>query len=181
MAKENLLFEEEILIPKERVAVLVGPKGSNKKEIEENGHIRLHIESKENIVKITATDAFELYIARQVVEAIGRGFNPKIAQKLFKEENSYELINFQDLGKKSKKEIQRLKGRVIGTQGKTKEIIQRFTNTDVSIYGKTIGIIGKTEDVQKARHAVEMLLKGAQHKTAYSFLAGEKKWQRQKL
>jgi len=165
-------FEEEILIPKERVAILIGSKGETKKQIEKKGKLKLKI-FKDGLVKIKAKDALQLWIGRQVVEAVGRGFNPKIAQKIFKEENSFELISLRDFGK-SKKKLERLRGRVIGTNGKTKRIIEKYTNTHISIYGKTIGIIGPTEGVQLARQAIEMILSGAKQGTAYRFLEQRK-------
>ena len=168
MVKES--FEEELLIPKERVAVLIGPKGKTKKQIEKTGNIKLQINAKEGLVKIRAKTAPELWLGSQVIEAIARGFNPEIAQKIFKEENSFELINLRDYGGKSKKSLERLRGRLIGTKGKTKRIIHRYTDADISVYGKTVGIIGPVEGVQIARRAIEMLLSGARHGTVYHFL-----------
>ena len=168
MAKE--IFEEEILIPKERVAILIGSDGKIRKQIEKAGNIKLQINAKEGLVKIIAKEALTLWLSRQVIEAIARGFNPEIAQKIFKEENSFELVNLRDFAGKSKKDLERLKGRLIGTQGKTKRIIQQQTKTDISIYGKTVGIIGPAECVQVARRTIEMLLSGARHGTAYSFM-----------
>ncbi len=167
-------FEEEILIPKARIAILVGKAGSVRKQIAKKGNVKLFVD-KEGTVKIIAKDAFELMIAKNVVEAIGRGFNPEVAQKLFKEDNSYELLSLQDFGAKNKKSVQRLKGLVIGKQGTAKHIIQKYTGTDISVYGKTIGIIGPVEGVQLARQAFEMILTGAKHATAYRFLERQTK------
>jgi len=167
-------FEEEILIPQERLAVLIGQKGKTKKQIEKAGKIKLQINTKEGLVKIRSKDPFGLLLGRQVVEAIGRGFNPEIAQKIFKEGICFELINLRDYTK-SKKGLERLRGRIIGTKGKTKRIIQRYTGTEISIFGKTIGIIGPVEGVQIARRAIEMLLSGCRHGTAYRFLEREAK------
>ncbi|MBD3262984.1 RNA-processing protein [Candidatus Woesearchaeota archaeon] len=167
-------FEEEMLIPKERIAVLIGDSGRDKKEIEKAGKIKLEIHEKENLVKIKAKDPLALWLGQQVVEAVGRGFNPKIAQKIFKEENSFELIRISDY-EKSKKKIKGLKGRIIGTQGKTKKIIQNYTNTNIVVYGKTIGIIGPREGTELARRAIEILLTGAKHGTAYRFLQEQTK------
>ena len=172
MVKES--FEEELLIPKERVAVLIGPKGHAKKQIEKAGDVKLQIDAKEGSVKIFAKDAVNLWLGRQVVEAIGRGFNPEIAQKIFKEENNFELISLSDYGAKSKKDLERLKGRLIGTKGKTKRVIQHHTKTHISIYGKTVGIIGPAEGVQNARRAIEIILSGARQGTAYHFLEIQK-------
>ena len=81
MVKE--LFEEELLIPQERIAVLIGPDGKAKKQIEKAGNIKLQINAKEGNVKIIAEDSIALWLGRQVIEAIGRGFNPTTAQKIF--------------------------------------------------------------------------------------------------
>lgn len=173
-------FEDEILIPKLRVAVLIGKGGATRKAIAKKGHVKVFV-SKDGVVKLIAWDAFELLIAKNVVEAIGRGFNPEVAQKLFKEDNCYELLSLQNFGGKNKKTVQRLKGLVIGKQGTTKHIIQKYTNTDISVHGKTIGIIGPVEGVQFARHAIEMILTGAKHATAYRFLERQiKQWQKRK-
>ena len=164
------IFEDVILIPKERVSVLVGSEGSTKKTLEKKGKIKLDIDSQEGSVKIVAKDAFDLWVGRQVVNAIGRGFSAEIAQKLFIEGNTFELIHLSDYASKSKKDLQRLRGRVIGEDGRSKRIIQRYTGTDIVIYGKTVGIIGLIEQVDLARHAVEMLLKGSKHGTVFRFI-----------
>ena len=90
-----------------------------------------------------------------------------------------EIINLPDYVGKSKKAILRQKGRIIGKDGKTRDIITEMTGTYVSIYGKTVAIIGEMEHLQVAKEAVEMILDGARHKTVYSFL--ERKKQEMKL
>ena len=66
--------------------------------------------------------------------------------------------------------MQRLKGRVIGREGKSRQIIEELSETNISVYGKTIGIIGSTESASIARQAVESLLKGATHASVFKFL-----------
>ena len=48
--------------------------------------------------------------------------------------------------------------------------IEDLTETYVSVYGKTIGIIGFSENVAIARKAVESLLSGSPHSTVYKWL-----------
>lgn len=165
----ELKFEDEILIPKARIAVLIGVKGVVKKAIEHKGRCKLKID-KEGLVKITARDAFELMIIRNVVEAVGRGFNPEIAQNLFKEDNGYELLNLFDYGAKKKSDIKRMSGLIIGKAGTARKVIEQTTHTQISVYGKTVAIIGPHETLQKARTAVERLLTGARHASVYKFL-----------
>ncbi len=167
-------FSYELKIPEERVGVLVGTDGETKKEIEEVTKSRLDI-SKEGDVIITGSDGFLLYTTKEIIIAIARGFNPKIALLLLKQDYALEIINMKDIAGKSRNTMQRLKGRVIGKGGKSREEIERLTDCNISVYGKTIGIIGETAQVAIAREAVAMLLQGSMHKTVFQFLEKKKK------
>lgn len=169
-------FSYELKVPQERVAVLIGTEGKTKKVIEELTQSKLDI-SKEGDVVILGDDALLLYTAREMVRAIGRGFNPKIAEQLIKPDYTLEIIDLAVISGKNKNMMERLKGRVIGTKGKSREEIERLTDTSISVYGKTIGIIGEVEQVTLSREAVAMLLSGSMHKTVYHFLERKKKEQ----
>ncbi len=167
-------FSYDLKIPQERVAVLIGKEGATKKELEQLTNCKLDI-SAEGDVTIIGTDGLELFTAREIVRAIARGFNPKIAALLHKTDYTLEMIDLKDIAGKSKNTMDRLKGRVIGKSGKSREEIERLTDTAISIYGKTIGIVGQTDDVALARQAVAMLLQGSMHKTVYQYLERKKK------
>ncbi len=171
---EEQEFSYELKIPQERVAVLIGKGGETKKEIEEATKSELDI-SKEGDVIIKGEDGILLYTTKEIVKAIARGFNPKIALLLLKPDYALEMIDMKDIAGKSKNTLQRLKGRVIGKGGKSREEIERLTECNISIYGKTIGIIGEINQVATARRAVAMLLQGSMHKTVYQFLEKQKK------
>ena len=171
---ENQEFSYEIKIPEERVAVLIGKDGETKKEIEDLTKSKLDI-SKDGDVTITGTDGLLLYTTKEIVKAIGRGFNPKVALLLLKQDYAFELLDMKDVAGKSKNTMQRLKGRVIGKGGKSREEIERFTDCNIVVYGKTIGIIGEQQQVTLARQAVAMLLQGSMHKTVWKFLEKKKK------
>ena len=167
-------FSYELKIPEERVAVLIGKDGETKKNVEEETKCKLDI-SKEGDVIITGEDGMLLYAAKDVVKAIGRGFNPDIALLLLKPDYAFEMIEMKDIAGKSQNTMLRLKGRVIGKGGKSREEIERLTDTYISVYGKTIGIIGETANVALAHQAVGMLLGGSMHKTVFQFLEKKKK------
>jgi len=164
----------ELKIPEERVAVLIGTDGQAKKEIEEQTKSKLEI-SKDGDVLISGEDGLLLFTAKDIVRAIGRGFNPKIALQLMKTDYIMEIIDLSEVLGKNKNTIDRLKGRVIGREGKSRQEIERVTDTYISIYGKTIGIIGEITQVSLARQAIAMLLEGSMHKTVYQFLDRKKK------
>ncbi|PIN87942.1 RNA-processing protein [Candidatus Woesearchaeota archaeon CG10_big_fil_rev_8_21_14_0_10_32_24] len=174
MTNTETEFTYEIRIPEERVAVLIGTEGATKKLIEEQTGCQLDI-SKEGDVTITGEDGMQLYSTKDIVKAIGRGFNPRIALLLLKTDYAFELINMTDVTSKSKNDLLRLKGRVIGKGGKSREEIERLTDTNIVVYGKTVGIIGEVSQATIARQAVAMLLKGSMHKTVYHYLERKKK------
>ena len=167
-------FTYDIKIPEERVAVLIGTGGETKKLIESESGCTLDI-SKEGDVTISGNDGLKLYTAKEIIKAIARGFNPKIALQLLKPDYAFELIEMKDIAGKNQNTMQRLKGRVIGKAGKSREEMERLTECYISVYGKTIGIIGETVQVAIARQAVAMLLQGSMHKTVYNFLEKKKK------
>jgi ribosomal RNA assembly protein len=165
-------YEQHLKIPKERVAVLIGSKGQSKKEIETATKTKIQVDS-EGAVTIKG-ESFNTWMARQVVKAIGRGFSPKNSMLLTDEDYGFELIELSDWANNDK-QMTRMKGRVIGTAGKSKDAISELMDCHISVYGKTIGIIGPIDRIQIARKAVEMLLGGAMHSTVYRMLEGERK------
>ncbi len=172
-------FSYEIKIPKERVAVLIGKKGEIKKSIEEATNSKIGVDSKEGEVTITGEDSLGMFTAREVIKAIARGFNPDVALLLLKQDYVFEIVNISDYTGKSKSKIIRMKGRVIGSEGKTRKVIEELTETHLSVYGKTICIIGTAENAINARKAIESLLEGAQHSSIYKWL--EKKRRESKI
>ncbi len=168
-------FNYELKIPKDRIAVLIGKKGEVKKEIEEYTKTNIEVDSKEGDVFIRGEEALGLFNAREMVKAISRGFNPEFARLLLKGDYSLEIINIMDFAGKSKNTAQRLKGRVIGAEGKSRRLIEELTETYISIYGKTAGIIGYPEDVARARKAIESLLTGSPHSQVYKWLEKQRR------
>jgi len=178
-----LTSEEYLKIPRERVGVVIGKGGSSKDEIEKLTRTIVEIDSETGSVSIKPAedmdDPLSVWKARYMVKAIGRGFNPEIALKLISDDVMLEIINLPDYVGKSKKAILRQKGRIIGKDGKTRDIITDMTGVDMSVYGKTVAMIGDFNHLQVAREAVDMILKGARHKTVYAFL--EKKNREMKI
>ncbi|MFA5141484.1 MAG: KH domain-containing protein [Candidatus Woesearchaeota archaeon] len=162
-------YSYETKAPKIRIAVLIGKSGETKKKIEETTHTKLIIDSKEGDVTIEGSDPLGLLSAREIVKAVGRGFNPEVALLLLKPDYILNMINLNDFTKNANT-LNRIKGRVIGKDGKTRNIIEDHTETYISVYGKTIAIIGEPENVTTARKAVEALLTGSPHASVYKWL-----------
>lgn len=167
-------YSYDIKIPKPRIAIVIGKSGEIKKKIEQETKTKLVIDSTEGDIDVQGSDAINLLMAREIIKAIGRGFNPEIALLLLKQDYSLNIINLNDYGKRPNL-LNRLKGRVIGKDGKTRGIIEEHTDTHISVYGKTIAIIGESQNIAIARKAIESLLTGSPHALVYKWL--EKKRQ----
>ncbi len=164
-----------VRIPKERVGVLVGSDGKVKQKIEEKLMVELQIESEAGGVTIVLSertnDPSLLFRAKDVVTAIGRGFSPEHAFRLLRNEDDiFDFIDFRVVFGRSESDIKRIKGRIIGANGKTRKLIEELTDASVVVYGHTVGFIGTFEQVDVARNAVQMLIDGSQHHTVYKYL-----------
>ncbi len=167
---------EHIRVPLERIAVIVGPKGSIKELIEEKSTATLNIDSDGGNVEIRDTkDALKGMRAREVIHAIARGFSPEKALMLFDDEDlMFETMDLSNIAR-TEKDLERVRGRIIGSGGKTRDLFENLTNTNISVYGKTVSLIGYPEQNAVARKGIDMLLEGAAHEQVYRFL--EKKHQ----
>ena len=175
-----------IRIPKERVGVLIGPDGRTKKSIEEKLSVELQIDGEEGDVNIlmkeNAADPSMLFKAKDVVTALGRGFSPEHAFRLIRDEEAVlDMLDLRAIFAKSEADIKRVKGRIIGMNGKTRTIIEELTDAHVAVYGHTVAIIGTMEQVQVAREAIEMLIKGSMHGTVYRFLHRKRRELKKKM
>jgi len=169
MTSQSSEYTYELKVPKERIAVLIGKQGEVKNLIEASTKTRLHVDSREGDITISGKDALQLYSCREIIRAIARGFNPEIALKLLKQDMTLEIVSIEGYSG-SPKDIERLRGRVIGEGGKSRKLIEEITDSAVSVYGKTVAIISDYEGVSIARRAVESLLAGSQHANVYKWL-----------
>ncbi len=164
-----------VKVPRERIGALVGPDGRVKASIEKKLSVGLRIDSQTGDIQITlmptAQDPTVLFRAKEVVTAIGRGFSPEHAFRLLEDdETMLEVIDLRETVGRSQSDMKRLKGRVIGKAGKTRRIIEELTEANICVYGHTISIVGEIDQVEIAKEAVRMLIKGSLHGTVYRFL-----------
>lgn len=154
-------------IPEERVPILIGEDGETLEEIEGLVDVEITVDDSEITIERNG-DPLEEIRAYNIIKAIGRGFSPERALRLLEDNSDLCVINVKDFGSDGSKE--RLKGRVIGQEGKAREKLEKDTDTEIAVYGKTVSILGKMQNVEIAREAVTMLLNGRSHSTVYEYL-----------
>jgi ribosomal RNA assembly protein len=162
---------QHVKVPQDRIGVLIGEGGETMREIERRAEVRLDIDSESGSVAVDSVgDPVSGMVAPDVVRAVGRGFKPDAALSLLDDDlRMFELIDLAD-HTRNKNDLQRQKGRLIGENGRTRELMEELTGAEVVIYGSTIGIIGQPEEVEAVRRATKMILDGAPHGAVYSFL-----------
>jgi len=156
-----------VKIPSERVNVLIGEGGKTKRDLQR--HTKTKITLEDTTVTIEGESVDE-WVGKDVVKAIGRGFNPQKALTLLSEDNSLLVIDITDLVGGSERTLMRFKGRIIGRDGKTRKLIEQLTGCYLSVYGKTASLIGSYESVEVARDAILKILDGSPHSSVYRFL-----------
>ena len=165
-------------LPKDRVGSLIGKKGETKLAIEERTGIPMDIDSETGEVTLDTEKAKDPILGLNVIDvvrAIGRGFSPERAFRLFDEDTFLHGFDIRDYTGKNPKHIRRVRARLIGTKGKTRNLIEELTNSEISIYGNTVYIIGSLEELKIAETAVDMLLSGSEHAAVYRFLEGRQR------
>ena len=171
-APDKMSFEQVVRIPVERVGAVIGKEGAAKKFLEGELGVKLGVDSKEGLVTIKADSAekSDPFSATRVIEAIGRGFSPQRARRLLEEGIVFEVIDLRDYAGRSANSLERIRGRVIGLKGKSRRVIEELTECNLSVYGRTVSVIGEPTDVRLASEAVRSLATGSQHRTVYNTL-----------
>jgi ribosomal RNA assembly protein len=161
-------------IPDDRIGVLIGPGGRTKREIAARTRTEIEVDAEDGDVRLSGDDADPIGVlkARDVVLAIGRGFSPARAFRLFKDGTFLGILDIKfETGHKEKAALRRLRGRVIGTGGRARTRLEDLSGCSVSVYGSTVALIGDEEQLERATRAVELLLRGSEHSTVFHLLA----------
>ena len=169
-------FQQIVRVPRDRIGVIIGKNGKVKGEIQDKCNVLIEIDSKTGDAIISSksepmSTRMEPFKAVEVITAISKGFSPRRAYRLIDgEEDTFQLIDLRDYAGKSSNSMERIKGRIIGEEGKSRRTIEDLTDTYISVYGHSVGLIGKSDQIKIASDAVTMLSKGKSHKSVYNML-----------
>jgi len=157
-------MKDFIKIPQERKDILKKDE-KIKEDIEEFTQTKIEVNDDVAI----EGESFNVFQAKNVLKAFGRGFDVNNSLYLLEDEYGLEIIDLSEFTK-SKERMATLKGRVIGTGGKTRKYIEKYTDVKVCVYGKTISLIGKWEKINIAKEAIMKIINGSTHNTIYKWL-----------
>jgi len=168
-------------IPQDRIAVLIGRKGVTRRALEEATNSKLHIDSTTGDVSVVWNEEFDPILRMKfpdVIRAIGRGMNPERALQLLKDDQHLILHDMREYVGKNANQQRRIRSRLIGRNGRIRELIEEHSGAEIVIYGSTVVIIGDEEALPLASQAIERLLQGAEHSSVLKHLETERRKKR---
>jgi len=165
-----------IRIPQDRVGSLIGVKGETRRAIQKISGVKMRIdtEGEVTIFDDKAEDPLMGLKMLEVVKAVGRGFTPDKALRLFQDDEYLEVVDVKEFLGGKNSQVSRIRARLIGTGGKTRSIIEDLTGVNMVIYGNTVALIGDSITLPVAKHAVELILRGSEHSTVYKYLESQR-------
>lgn len=164
-----------VRIPDDRIGAVIGPGGATKRRLERATGATIAIEGEDEGVAVSAPDGADpigVLRARDLVLAIGRGFAPDRAERLLKDGTYLAVLDMKEVtGKRSKEALRRIRSRVIGRDGRARDRLETLSGCSVSVYGRTVALIGDAHQMERGRRAVQLLLRGSEHATVFRMLA----------
>jgi ribosomal RNA assembly protein len=137
----------------------------NHKRLMEELDVKITNRGKE--VTIDGTPENEL-IAEQAIEALNFGFPYTEAINMKKEGKVLETVNIKE--HTNQKNLERVRGRVIGQGGRTLSTLSNLTDSAMELRDNTIAIIAEPEQMKRATEALIAIIKGAKHGAVYKEL-----------
>ena len=166
-------FEKLIRIPNDRIGALIGKSGNVKSSIEKSCHVSIDIDGDNGEVFIKSVgdvEKMQPFKAMEIVSAIGRGFSPENAMTLLEGENALHVIDLREFAGKSNANVERIKGRIIGEGGRARRNMENLSGTHISVYGRTVSIIGDSSKLRLAVDAISSISSGSMHGAVYTKL-----------
>ena len=136
-----------------------------RKFLERTFRIKITLKGRQVIIE---GDAISEYEIEKVIEAINLGFPARTATLLKDPEYLFEKINIKDHTRRKNLDV--VRGRLIGTHGRTKKTIEQISGCEIVIHDNDVGIIGPAENVPQALTAITNVIKGTKQTNAYKYL-----------
>lgn len=137
----------------------------SRKKLEGVLEVKITNRGKEVYIEGKAEDEF---VAERVVQALDFGFPYAAAVEIKTDDLAFEILNVKEYTKQ--KNLERVRGRIIGTKGKTLKVLSDLTNCYLELKDNEVGIVGEPEFIKTAEDAIISLIQGSKTGNVYSYL-----------
>ncbi len=133
--------------------------------LEKKLNVKIKFEGKKANIEGEAIDEYE---AMKILEAIAFGFPAKKALLLMNENYMFTKINIKKFTRR--KNLEDVRARVIGSEGKTKRTIENLSGCEMIIRDNEVGILGPVDEIEHAVTAVGNVARGTKQANVYAYL-----------
>ena len=141
----------------------------NRKKLERILKVKITNKGKEITFEGSPENEYE---AEKVLQALDLGFGFSDAVSIKEKELEFDIFHIKDYARRGN--IEKVRGRIIGKNGRALATLSELTKCSLEIKGNTIGIIGDPEEIKPAIDAVIHLIQGAKHANVYKGLEKRK-------
>ena len=166
------MFFKESSLPKKKLKEV-----RRVKEILEK-NLNIEIKFENDSILFESDSTFSINVFEEFLRALNAGFPLKDALKIVTENFIIKEIDVERFTGKDKKHKRRMIARVIGREGSAKRTIEEMTSTKIVIGDRMVYIMGLPDDVSLAVEALEEILKGRKHSTAYRRIRKRARWRK---
>jgi len=108
------------------------------------------------------------YVAEKVIGALDFGFPFSVALMIKEQDYLFEKIKIKNYTRK--KDMERIRARIIGKKGKTLKTFKELTKCFFELKDNEVGIIGDGEHIKNAQDAIISIIRGAKQANVYNYL-----------
>jgi len=135
------------------------------KFLERTFKVKIEIKGRQVFVEGESLDEFEM---EAVIDAMNLGFSARTAALIKEEDIVFEKLNIKDHTRRKNLDV--VRGRLIGTHGKTKNTLEQISGCEIKIKDNIVGVIGEAESVTNTLTAIANIIKGSKQTNVYKFL-----------
>ncbi len=154
-----------VSVDEERLGAVIGTKGRVEKYLEKTLGVKIKVDAGRSKVIITAdrNNVEDALKAKTVIEAIAHGISFEDAKKLAEDPDYIlEIIDISEYVR-NRRDLTRIKARLIGRKGKIKTLIEDELNVKIAIRDKHVTIVGRYHDVMIAKEAIQAICRGSKY------------------
>lgn len=137
----------------------------NQKLLESKLNVKLIVKGRQVVIEGSPLEEYEAY---QVLDAFDFGFELKDALLLKNESYIFRKLPIKDFTRR--KNLEEVRGRIIGTEGKTKRTMENVSGCAIVVHDNLVGLIGLAENIEEATTAITNLIRGTKQANVYRFL-----------
>lgn len=127
----------------------------------------IHADVKRDSVTINGEE-FNEVTTEKIIQALDFGFELEDAMLLLKDDWDLDYINIKE--HTHRKNLEEIRSRIIGTEGKAKRTIETLTDSRIVVHNNRVGIISDTDHMPYLIQGIISLIQGAKHGNVFAYI-----------